>query len=225
MTTPRSTCWRIAAFVAVAMMTFAWAQTRVNGTVGPCAEVAPADLVAEARAGLAWFPVEVGRGTVGADGSFALTFEEEPYLPIEITVAAGHLFDGLRCEEISISDPEARMVVVRELRIVPRGAACEYCETLGTLYAATKPIGSFATTGDVAVHWIHAAGPVTIEGTCHYGWGDEIYGLDLEAGWNTVVLETVTVYPSEGFCDCHDVLVVVDRFPRASVAWHFVPAR
>lgn len=222
-TSTRSILSRVLVLLLVATVAVAWAQTRVNGTVGPCAQVAPADLVAEARTGLAYFPVEVGRGTVGADGSFALAFHEELSLPPGIALPVGQMFGGATCTNMAISEPEARLVMVRELRIVPRGAACEYCETLGAMYAATQARGSLRATGDLAVHWIHANEPVTITGTCTFGWGTETYDLSLEPGWNTVVLETTEVRGGEGYCDCHDVLVTVAPFPRALVAWHFAP--
>jgi hypothetical protein len=226
-TTPRSrsSISRAIAILLLGCLSFAFAQVRVNGVVGACAQVAPADLVAEARAGLAWFPVEVGRGSLGADGAFALQFAEDPYLPIEVTLPVARLFDDERCEAVSISDPDARLVVVRHLRIVPRGAACEYCETLGTLYAASQAQDRLSTTGDLEVQWIYSDREVEVGGRCHHGWGDESYELSLAAGWNTVVIETVTVHPSIGYCDCHDVVVSVAPFPTAAVAWHFVPAR
>lgn len=216
---------RSALMLLLSSWTLVVAQTRVNGDVAACAQIAPADVVAEARAGLAWFPVEVGRGTVGANGTFALTFHEDPYLPIEVTVPVGHLFDVERCDGIVLSDPEARIVMVRELRIIPRGAACEYCETLGTLYAATKERGSLSTTGDVEVRWVYADRATHVEGACAYGWGEETYDLMLEPGWNTLVFETVNVHPSEGFCDCRDVTVAVAPFPRTVAAWHYVASR
>jgi len=225
MATPCSNARRIGAILCLLVLSLALAQTRVNGTVGACAEVAPADLVAEARAGLAWFPYEVGRGTVGADGAFALEFHPQANLPLEVTVAIEQIFDGQRCGGLTISAPEARVVVVRELRIIPRGAPCEYCETLGHLYAATSARGGFSATGELGVIWIHADRAVTVEGPCRYGWGEETYALTLEPGWNTVVMETTAVHPSDGFCDCRDVLVSAQPFPRALVAWHFVANR
>jgi len=225
MATPRSNVQRTCVIVCLLAFSLALAQPRVNGVVGPCAEVAPADLVAEARAGLAWFPVEVGRGAVGADGAFALQFQERADVPLEVTMAATQFFDGLRCEGLTISEPDARLVVVRELRVIPRDAPCEYCETLGRLYAATKARGGWSTAGDLEVAWIHADRPLTVEGACRHGWGEETYALRLESGWNTVVFETVFVHPSDGYCDCRDVRVTVQPFPTANVAWHFASDR
>jgi hypothetical protein len=225
MATQRLNARRIGAILCLLVLSLASAQTRVSGTVGPCAQVAPADLVAEARAGLAWFPFEVGRGTVGADGAFALQFHERTDLPLEVTVAATQLLDAVRCDGLALSAPDARLVVVRELRIIPRGAPCEYCETLGRLYAATVARGGWSSAGQLEVAWIHADRPLTVEGACRYGWGEETYSLSLESGWNTVVFETVFVHPSDGYCDCRDVLVSVQPFPAANVAWHFVDDR
>jgi len=225
MAIPRSHVRCLCAMFCLLVLSLALAQPRVNGTVGPCAEVAPADLVAEARAGLAWFPLEVGRGTVGADGAFALQFHERAELPVEVTVAATQLFDVQRCDGLTFSAPDARLVVVRDLRIIPRGAPCEYCETLGHLYAATRARGGYSAAGELAVAWIHADRPLTVEGACRYGWGEETYALRLESGWNTVVFETVFVHPSDGYCDCRDVRVSVQPFPAANVAWHFVDDR
>jgi hypothetical protein len=213
------------AIVAVAGSAFALAQTRVNGVVGPCAAVAPADVVAEARAGLAHFPFEVGRGAVGADGSFALQFRDEMVVPTDVTMAVAQLFDADTCATLSISDPMARVVVVRDLRVIPRGGSCEWCETLGTLYAATRARGSLSTTGDVEVRWIYADRAVTVEGLFRHGWGAETYDLALEPGWNTVVVETVDVRGGLGYWDVHDVLVAVQPFPTATVAWRFESAR
>jgi len=216
---------RVVGIVALVLLSFAWAQTRVNGVVGACAAVAPADVVAESRSGLAWFPFEVGRGTVGADGAFALQFHDTLPLSAEVAAPIGLLFDEIGCVGLTISDTAARVIVVRDLRVIPRGAACEYCETLGALYAATQPRGRLSATGDLEVQWIHADRDVTVDGVCRHGWGDESYALRLEAGWNTVVLQTMAVRPSEGYCDCHDVAVTVAPFPRADVAWHFAPTR
>ena len=148
MPSPASASTRCAVLLVLGAMLLssAAAQTRVNGVVPACAAIAPADVVAEVRAGLAWFPFEVGRGTVGADGSFALRVHEQPNLPVELTATVMHLFDGLRCEQVTISDHAARIVVVRDLRVIPRGAPCEYCETLGRLYAATRTQGRHATS-------------------------------------------------------------------------------
>ena len=225
MATPRSIVQRTCAIVCVLAFSLALAQPRVNGVVGPCAEVAPADLVAEARAGLAWFPFEVGRGTVGADGAFALQFHERADLPVEVTLAATQLLDAERCDGLTFSAPDARLVVVRDLRIIPRGAPCEYCETLGHLYAATSARGGWSSAGELEVAWMHADRPLTVEGACRYGWGEETYALSLESGWNTVVFETVFVHPSDGYCDCRDVQVTVQPFPSANVTWHFAPDR
>jgi hypothetical protein len=225
MATPRSNVRRTCAIVCLLALSLASAQTRVNGTVGPCAAVAPADLVAEARAGLAWFPFEVGRGTVGADGAFALQFHERTDLPVEVTLVATQLLDAERCDGLTFSAPDARLVVVRDLRIIPRGAPCEYCETLGRLYAATSARGGWSSTGELEVAWMHADRPLTVEGACRYGWGEETYALSLESGWNTVVFETVFVHPSDGYCDCRDVRVTVQPFPSANVTWHFAPDR
>jgi hypothetical protein len=223
MVTPRPLF--VMAIVVLTASALALAQTRVNGVVGPCAAVAPADVVAEARAGLAYFPFEVGRGAVGADGSFALEFREEMVVPTDVTVAVAQLFDADTCANLSVSDPAARVVVVRELRVIPRGGACEWCETLGTLYAATQARGSLSTTGDVEVHWIYADRAVDVEGLCRHGWGAETYTLDLQPGWNTVVVETVDVRGGLGYWDVHDVLVSVQPFPTATAAWRFAPAR
>ena len=66
---------------------------------------------------------------------------------------------------------------------------------------------------------------MAVEGRCAHGWGQETFALGLTAGWTTVVIETTTVHPSDGNCDCQDVTVAVAPFPRAGVAWHFVPTR
>jgi hypothetical protein len=203
----------------------ALAQTRVSGVVDRCAAVAPADVVAEARAGLAHFPFEVGRGTVGADGSFAMRFRETMVVPTDVTMAVGQLFDGVTCPELAISDPATRVVVVRDLRVIPRGGACEWCETLGTLYAATQARGSLNTTGDVEVQWIYVDRAVAVAGMCRHGWGAETYALVLEPGWNTVVARTVAVHGGIGYWDTHDVLLSVEPFPTATASWRFIPAR
>jgi len=200
------------------------AQTRVQGVVAPCAAVAPADLVAEVRPDLAWSPVVVGRGSVGADGAFALSFSDGA-LPAEATSPVLGLFDRLRCEGLFASDEAARIVVVRDLRVIPRGADCAYCGTLGQLYAATRARGSFAATGDLAVMWIHADRAVAVAATCRYGRGEERYDLALEAGWNTVLLETVAVRATAGFCDTQEVVLSVGPFPTGAVAWQFQPGR
>jgi hypothetical protein len=221
MSIPRSSL----TILLIALLAVALAQPRVNGVVPACAEVAPADVVAEARVGLAHFPFEVGRGSVGADGSFALQFRDAIVVPTDIAMSVPQLFDGVTCPDLAIGDPLARVVVVRDLRVIPRGAACEWCETLGTLYAATQPRGSLSTSGDVAVQWIYADRPVTVLGNCRHGWGGETYDLTLEAGWNTVVVETVAVHGGIGYWDVHDVRVSVQPFPTATATWRFVPMR
>ncbi len=208
--------------LVLALVPFAGAQTRVNGVVPACASVAPADLIAEVRPDLAWSPVEVGRGTVGADGAFALRFHD--ILPTEATAPVLGLFDRSRCDGIVASDEAARIVAVRDLRVIPRGADCAYCGTLGRIYAATQARGSFAATGDVAMMWIHADRAVEVAGTCRYGWGEERVDLRLEPGWNVVLLETVAVHPTDGFCDTREVEVFVGALPPTAI-WHFQPDR
>lgn len=223
MATRRMTALALAVIAAGLLASSAFAQALVRGEVDPA--VAPGDVVAEARYGFAYYPVEVGRGQIQEDGSFTLTFRETLTLPTEVTMPVASLFDGLRCEDVAISDTEARLVVVRDLRVIPTGATCEYCETLATVYAATQPRGSLPATGDLEVLWVHADRPVSVVGACTYGWGQEGYALALQAGWNTVVIETVEVLASDGFCDCRTVSLSVAPLPTDGVAWHTVDDR
>jgi hypothetical protein len=214
----------IVSLALLALGAVAFAQPYVRGSTGPRAP-APADVVAEVRGGLAWFPYEVGRGRIGSDGAFELQFREGPAISAEATTSIERLFDGLRCEDVTISDPTARVLVVRELRVIPRDDPCEYCKTLGTLYLATQERGRLGATGDVEVHWVHADRDVSVQGRCRHGWGEEAYALDLVAGWNTVAVETTALLPSDGFCDCREVSVTVAPVVPHTVAWHFVPTR
>lgn len=210
---------------ALVVSSFALAQLQVAGIVPALGEVAPVDLVAETRFGLSWFPVEVGRGNVDADGAFTLRFHPSVPLEDQIAVPVGRLFEGQQCVGLTFSDPDARVILVRDLRVIPDGAPCEYCETLGALYLASGPRESLAATGDTTVRWLYADRPLAIEGTCAYGWGSETYALDLHAGWNTMLLETTMVHPSGGYCDCHDVLVMDVPLTPDGVSWHFVDHR
>jgi hypothetical protein len=224
MSMPRSLGIRIVSVFALTLWMAASAQPRVGGNAELLVP-APADVVAEARGGFAWFPFEVGRGQVGSDGSFELEFRVGVRLPDDVTTPVEHLLDARRCEEVTVSDPAARVVVVRELRLIPRDAACEYCETLGTMYLATRDRTSLGATGDLAVQWIHADRDVSVHGRCRHGWGEETFVLELQEGWNTVVIETTAVIPSEGFCDCRLVSISVVTSTPETVAWHVVPTR
>jgi hypothetical protein len=223
MATRRVTSLVLAMIAGALLVSSGLAQALVRGEVDPT--VAPGDVVAEARHGFAYYPVEVGRGRIDDSGAFTLTFRETLTLPVEVTMPVASLFDGLRCDDVAISDPEARLVVVRDLRVIPTGASCEFCETLATVYAATRPRGSLAATGDLEVLWVHADRDVSLVGACTYGWGQEGYALALLAGWNTVVIETVEVLASDGFCDCRLVSLTVAPFPTEGVTWHTVAER
>ena len=224
MTVPRSLGVRIVSVLALTLWMAASAQPRISGVADHLLP-APADVVAEARGGFAWFPFEVGRGQVGSDGSFELEFRAGVRLPNDVTTPVEHLMDAQRCEDLAVSDPAARVVVVRELRLVPRDAACEYCKTLGTLYLATRDRTSLGATGDLAVQWIHADRDVSVQGRCRHGWGEEAFALDLQEGWNTVVIETTALIPSDAFCDCRLVSVTVVTSVPETVTWHAVPTR
>jgi hypothetical protein len=203
----------------------AFAQPQLAGAVPSMGALAPVDVVAETRFGLSWFPVEVGRGNVDTDGAFTLRFHQPVPLEAEIAFAVERLFEGQRCDGLAFSDRAARVVLVRELRVVPDGAPCEFCETLGALYLASGPRDRLAATGDLVVRWLYADRDVSIEGACTYGWGSETYALDLHTGWNTVQLETTAVIPSGGYCDCHEVLVTAVPFAPEGVRWFFVGDR
>lgn len=228
MVTPRSANdgVRVVILLAlVALVSLAWGQS-VTGTLPAGAVVVDADVVAEARLALAWFPVEVGRGRIDADGAFELRFHQPLPLEAEIAMPAVQLFAEVRCEGLTLSDPAARVVLLRDLRVIPAGAPCEYCETLGWLSFGTRPRGAHPATGDLELQWLYVDRPLSVSGSCRYGWGSETYVLDLHPGWNTLLLETLVVYPSEGYCDCRDVLVsAVPGYPDADVAWHMVLRR
>ena len=211
--------------IALGVSSFAFAQLQLAGAVPAMGALAPVDVVAETRFGLSWFPVEVGRGNVDADGAFVLRFHQPLPLEAEIAVPVEQLFEGQRCDDLTFSDRDARVVLVRELRVVPDGAPCEFCETLGAVYLASGPRDRLAATGDLVVRWIYADRDLAIDGTCTYGWGTETYALGLHAGWNTLQLETTTVIPSGGFCDCHEVLVTAVPFTPEGVRWYFVGDR
>ena len=210
---------------ALLVSSFACAQLQLAGAVPSMGAFAPIDVVAETRFGLSWFPVEVGRGNVDADGAFVLRFHQPIPLEAEIAVPVGRLFEDQRCDGLAFSDPAARVVLVRELRVVPDGAPCEYCETIGALYLASGHRDRLAARGDLVVRWLYADRDLSIEGTCTYGWGSETYALDLHGGWNTVLLETTAVLPSEGYCDCHEVLVTAVPFTPDGVDWYFIGDR
>lgn len=220
-------CVRAAALLITALVVWssAFAQLQLAGAVTSMGALAPVDVVAETRFGLSWFPVEVGRGDVDGDGAFTLRFHQPVPLETEIAVAVERLFEGQRCDGLVFSDRTARVILVRELRVVPDGAPCEYCETLGAVYLASGPRGRLAATGDMVVRWLYTNRDLSIEGTCMYGWGSETYALDLHPGWNTVLLETTSVLPSEGYCDCHEVLVMAVPLAPEGVRWYFVGDR
>jgi hypothetical protein len=222
MSLPAWSVARVAGLVALMVAPFAVAQSTLEGRVAT-PDLGPVDVVAEARAGLAWFPYELGRGRLGSDGGFELHFRPGT-LPQEVTHALDGLFDAPRCAGMVVSEPAARAVVVRELRVIPEGAACEYCETIGTIYAATRQRDALASTGDVEVQWIYVDRDVTVEGRCSYGWGDETYALHLSQGWNVVVVETTAVLATEGYCDCREVTLAVAPVPEG-IVWHFIPQR
>lgn len=210
---------------ALVVSSSAFAQRELAGAVPSLGALAPIDVVAETRFGLSWFPVEVGRGNVDGAGAFVLRFHQPLPLEAEIAVPVGRLFEGQSCAGLAFSDPAARVVLIRELRIVPDGAPCEYCETLATLYLASGPRDRLAATGDMVVRWLYTDRDLSIEGTCAYGWGSETYALDLHTGWNTMLLETTAVLPSEGYCDCHEVLVMAVPFTPEGLDWYVVDQR
>lgn len=225
MAAPRSVlrALRVTALVAL-LLPLVSAQSQIVGRI-PAALDHDVDVVAEARLALAWFPVELGRGSVDADGAFVLRFHHPLPLAREIGMSAQRLFADLRCDDLQLSDPDARVVLVRDLRVIPDGAPCEYCETLAWLSFGTRPRDAFAASGDLELQWIHSDRALRVSGLCHYGWGTETYALELHAGWNTLLLETVVVHPSEGYCDCRDVVVrEVSGYPQG-LAWHLRPQR
>ena len=212
--------WVVVFALVFVTVPFAWAQIMVSGTVETYAG-GPADIVAETRQGVLWHPVALGRGHIGVDGSFELELIESTALPAEAFMPVTTLFADARCEGLTFSDPEARIIAVRDLRVIPEGAPCEFCQTLGTVYTASQPHGALPRTGDLAVNWFVVDRALTIEGTCSYGWGREAYQLDLAEGWNSVVMEVTEVKPETDFCDAMKVRVEVRPFPSEKLSWHY----
>jgi len=225
MLTPRSFRSTLVVLVILTSLAHVAAQQHVVGQVDAGAFSVPADVVAEARLALAWFPLELGRGSLDADGAFVVRFHDPLPLPQYAGMPAERLFAGVHCDALELSDPAASVVLVRDLRVIPRGAPCEYCETLGRIYLASRPHGAHARLGDLEVQWLFADRPLRVEGVCTYGWGSERYALDLHPGWNTLVLETIAVHPSDGYCDCHDVLVTNSGAQPSGTAWHTATQR
>lgn len=210
--------------VTLVALALSWslAQPTITGTLSEYTAGA-ADIVAETREGLLWFPVDLGTGPLFADGKFTVTLVSADKVPAEVFTPITALFPAERCEGLTLSDSATQIVAVRELRVIPKGASCEYCGTVGTAYAATQPRGSLPRTGDVSGVWFLVDRDVTIQGTCTYGWGQEEYDLSLNQGWNQVVLETTQVEPTTDFCDCVTVKVEQKSLMPQDLVWHFQP--
>lgn len=201
---------------------WSFAQPTITGTMEGYSAGA-ADIVAETREGVLWFPVDLGRGLVAEDGSFSVRLKAPTEVASDVYMPITALFPADRCDGLKLSDPQAQIVAVRDLRVIPKGASCEYCGTIGTAYAASQKHGSLPRTGDLTANWFLADRPVTIQGTCTYGWGQEVYDLKLDQGWNPIVLQNTEVKPVTDFCDCVTVTVEQRSIMPSELVWHFQP--
>ena len=211
-------------WVALVAIVLGWslAQSTITGTIQGYTSGA-ADIVAETREGVMWLPVDLGRGSLFADGSFSVSLRAPDEVPAEVFQPITSLFPADKCEGLTLSDEGAKIVAVRELRVIPKGASCEYCGTVGTAYAATQPRGGLARTGDLTGSWFLVDRPVSVQGTCTYGWGQEVYDLNLTQGWNPLVLEATKVEAATDFCDCVTMQVQQRELPPHGLTWHFQP--
>ncbi len=181
----------------------------------------PADVVVETRLGVTWFPVELGRGSLDADGRFEIELRALDAIDDDAFVGLDAIFPDDRCRLVA-SDPEVQVILVQELRVIPGGGACEYCATLGTLYAASHETDAMPHLSDVHVNWLVVDRDIHLDGRCDYAWGTEHYELDLAAGWNTLIGEVTGLTATDGFFDVQQVDHTVATIP-ATVHFHFVP--
>lgn len=213
---------------AIALATLALglgrAQPTITGTLESYTD-GPADIVAETREGVMWLPVDLGRGSLAADGHFTIALRPSDEVPAEVFLPIDTLFPQDRCADLTISDPAAMVVTVRDLRVIPQGASCEYCGTVGTVYAATQERGRLPRTGDASAAWFLVDRAVNVSGTCTYGWGQEVYDLSLEPGWNPVVLEATQVQATTDFCECVSMSVQQRPLADAPLHWYYTPYR
>lgn len=206
----------------VLVLSWSLAQPTITGTLDEYTAGA-ADIVAETREGVMWLPVDLGRGVVFADGTFNVRLRAPDEVQSEVYIPITAMFPADKCEGLTLSDSAAKIVAVRELRVIPKGASCEYCGTVGTAYAATQVRGSLPRTGDLGGAWFLVDRPVTIDGSCTYGWGQEVYDLKLDKGWNPVALETTKVEATTDFCDCVTMKIEQRSLVPSELTWHFQP--
>jgi hypothetical protein len=206
----------------ILVLSWSLAQPTITGTLDNYTAGA-ADIVAETREGVMWLPVDLGTGPLFADGKFTVTLVSADKVPADVYMPITSLFPADKCEGLTLSDSSAKIVAVRELRVIPKGASCEYCGTVGMAYAATQTRGSLPRTGDLSGAWFLADRPVTITGTCTYGWGQEVYDMTLQQGWNSVALETAEVKPATEFCDCVTMKIEQRSLVPSELVWHFQP--
>lgn len=183
----------------------------------------PADVVVETRLGVTWFPVELGRGAVAADGGFEIELRGLDAIAPDAFVGLESIFPEERCELIA-SDRGAQVILVQALRVISQGDTSEYGATLGTLYAASHEVAAMPHLSDVHVNWLLVDRDVHLDGNCAYGWGTEHYDLELVAGWNTLIGEVTGLTATDGFFDVQRVEHRVAPIP-GTVHFHFVPMR
>ena len=142
---------------------------------------------------------DVAEGSGGADGSLSFTLTmtsgiaEEELDPPATSSSDG--FTGLVCMGEFLEDiEEARFLSVHNLNYTPEGGADSDAGTLelstdteGTLGSVMHP---FPKPGHVYGVWLYTTESMTLQETCDQGEID----VDLQAGWNEVLIDTTEAF-------------------------------
>ncbi|UCH25518.1 MAG: hypothetical protein JSV66_16540 [Trueperaceae bacterium] len=201
------------------LLSLAWAQHgSFSGIVEDYSGEA-AMLVAETRQSPIWFPVTLGQGHLATDGSFEFELVTGEATPSEGVMPILEFFTSLGCETLKVSNDDATIFAVFDLRVLPEGELEPfYAATLGTIYQASHPHNTVPRLGDFTVNRFCVNKEVTVTGTCSYAWGEQVYELELKEGWNTVVEEVAALEPAT---DLSDYMIVRSETRTLSEELHW----
>lgn len=153
-------------------------------------------------------------GVLAADGSFELTLPETPSGSVlsdsSISEICEGTFDGT-------ATPDTWQEVFADIAVEQNG------DTVGFLsLASSEDVAGFegGAVGDFVVVRIYVSEDVTIQGTCNSEFGTFSYDVELEQGWNLVLITIEELDPTFGF-PSRGSAESIDAVPSGA-QWYFV---
>lgn len=129
---------------------------------------------------------EVGFGSVAADGTFNFGLQKGTTLPGGGSVPLDALCPGLATANLSVSNPQQKLVVVNQLEVPALFVEGQHARPIGgILIREEPPTAAFLID---RFSFVHASADGTVKGTCTDEGVSVTIDLDLRTGWNAVFL-------------------------------------